>query len=262
MRLSMPKLDWKRAAVEFIVIAGGVFAGLAVDGWQEGRRNRAAEAAHLIDLRRDLELDMTEFEITLASIGASERAVGGIGNAITARPLGLPDTLQLPIAVELAGWLYLPVVSSYTYDEMLSTGDLRLLRNRMLKRQLSTYYSLTRANSQWNEDLRRWRRPYQDRIGSILDVDTRVAIETNCCDPRVPLDASFLNGTAVTPVIARLRAIPELPAMLGEVRYALARQSWTTEQLRDQAVLVIGILDREIEARGLENPIRPATEES
>jgi len=255
VRLAVPGVDWKRAATEFIVIAGGVFAGLAADGWQEGRRNRAAEDAHLVDLRRDLAHDMDEFEIVLASIRSSERAAEEVGNAVAGRPIGYPDSLQLPIAVEQAGWLYLPVVASHTYDEMLSTGDLRLLQNRQLKQQLSVYYSLARSNAQWHEDLRRWMRGYQDQVASLLDADTRILIETNCCDPRAPVETDFLAGTAVSPVIARLRASPELVRPLGEVRYALARLGWTTEQLRDQAALVIRILDREIAGRGLDHPI-------
>lgn len=53
----------------------------------------------------------------------------------------MPDPDSLVMNVHFAGVLLPPTISKFTIDELKSTGDLRLLKNQALKRQVADYYN-------------------------------------------------------------------------------------------------------------------------
>jgi hypothetical protein len=53
----------------------------------------------------------------------------------------LPDPDSLVMSVHFAGVVFPPTISKFTIDELKSTGDVRLLRNEALKRQIADYYN-------------------------------------------------------------------------------------------------------------------------
>ena len=44
-------------------------------------------------------------------------------------------------AIHYAGWIDIPYASRGTYDELVSTGNLGLLRNAQLKSEIANYYA-------------------------------------------------------------------------------------------------------------------------
>ena len=47
-------------------------------------------------------------------------------------------------AIHRAGWIYIPAASRGTYDELVSTGNLGLLRNSQLKSEIANVCDLRR----------------------------------------------------------------------------------------------------------------------
>ena len=56
-------------------------------------------------------------------------------------PDAAPDPDTLVMSVHFAGVTFSPTISKFTIEELKSTGDLRLLRNQALKRQIADYYN-------------------------------------------------------------------------------------------------------------------------
>jgi hypothetical protein len=52
-----------------------------------------------------------------------------------------PDPDSLVLNTHYAGVTFFPTISRFTIEELKSTGDLRLLRNQALKRQIADYYN-------------------------------------------------------------------------------------------------------------------------
>lgn len=55
-------------------------------------------------------------------------------------PDAAPDPDELVMNVHYAGITFIPTISKFTIEELKSTGDLRLLKNEVLKRQIADYY--------------------------------------------------------------------------------------------------------------------------
>ena len=56
-------------------------------------------------------------------------------------PSASPDPDALVMNVHYAGVTFFPTISRFTIEELKSTGDLRLLKNLALKRQVADYYN-------------------------------------------------------------------------------------------------------------------------
>ena len=71
-------------------------------------------------------------------------------------------------AIHLAGWVYIPPVSRGTYNELVSTGNLGLLRNSQLKSEIANYYAAFDERRQWDWLLRDQQSDYWAEAAGIL----------------------------------------------------------------------------------------------
>lgn len=133
-----------RAGIELLVIAIGVFLGLAADGWRDALRARRDEAEYLRRLRTDLEYDTAG----LASEVRERAAVTEVLARLSAGEVGpAPDPQRLADDLAQAtrwSWTFRST-HSVTFDEMVSTGRLALIRDAGLRAAVAEYYALYRG---------------------------------------------------------------------------------------------------------------------
>jgi len=151
-RLGIP---WARIAAEFVVIVLGVTAALLADEWRQARQDRALEADLLKRLIEDVSWDLQELDTVdwssdeaagaasglLASIDDPLRHLVMAINPSRALDIDSPSTdpgLALWTAIAMRRFDHRRV----TYDEMISTGGIGVLRNSALRSEISRYYAL------------------------------------------------------------------------------------------------------------------------
>jgi hypothetical protein len=135
-----------RLSGEFVVIVVGVLAALAVDEWVATASDREAEGEYLEALLRDLDAEAEFFAdstgplrlLTLADAALREVAPVARGTATfpvdTVGLLRQVITSRRTVAVASTG--------NPTFEELISTGSLRLIRSAELRSSLIAYYSL------------------------------------------------------------------------------------------------------------------------
>lgn len=138
----MPKLkfDWPKALGEFLVIVIGVLAALAVDEWRGERDDREIETAYLSRLTVDVERDIqvfTEEAVVLQTKAAFVQDL--LDNTIEQQFSDNPRALME--AKVYSSFRGVPGVARSTFDELLSTGRLALIRDVDLRSALSAYYA-------------------------------------------------------------------------------------------------------------------------
>jgi hypothetical protein len=129
---------------ELITIIAGVLIALGVDNWNDGRRDRALEAQYLTALEADLRSDSTVLEGTfLPMLARKDSALAAIAPVVRGAPLQ-GDTLAFLDEVGLGGLMgtknLFVLTRRATYDELLATGDLSLLRSSELRVALVEHY--------------------------------------------------------------------------------------------------------------------------
>lgn len=144
----------RRPLVEIIVVALGVFGGLAADEWRGVRADAAEAADYRVRLRADLQTDSA---FLAAQLEDMEAAVPALERLAVVTRIGDSEAVD-EIAADLVSgvpwsWGGIPLRRN-TMDELVSSGDLGLLPHDIRER-LGDFYT---AASVWEDNLLRRRR--------------------------------------------------------------------------------------------------------
>jgi hypothetical protein len=151
---AMSKL--RRAAGELLIIVVGVLTALALNGWNAKRQERALEEVYLRSLAADLATQVDRFDGWLTAFDARAGVAEQVWSAVTTgvSPRLTPEDLFDAL---LSGGTYHPprLYSDATYQDLISTGNLRLIRDQELRSAILDYHSLRTQYLEWIDELAR-----------------------------------------------------------------------------------------------------------
>ena len=131
-----PKTALPRLAAEFVVIVVGVLVALGVDGLVSWANDRELEAEYLERLLRDVEYDLAELDF-VAGVAEAARVYAD-SLLIPGVPDGW-DGAHLVGAVTLASNSRQADLSRGTFQELVQSGRIGLIRSPELRSQLASY---------------------------------------------------------------------------------------------------------------------------
>lgn len=182
--------NWQSLLLELVVVIVGVIIALGVDSWWEERQERQSERQHLVELEAEFTENIRRLDQTIHAIETNMSAARSlIGVLEDSRPR--PDDEELmQLTWDAFGFpVYNPLFSAY--DNLVSTGEIRLIRNDMLKRNLAAF----RANfdSLQNRDwvLDQWQSLIQPWVVDHLQLDwmpTEYRQQWRLPDPKLRTD--------------------------------------------------------------------------
>lgn len=132
--------SWQLALGELAIVALGVLIALWADQWIQTRQDAARAAGYLERLQTDIRADLTSLRFS-ANQARNRLEFTRQVDAWLHDPDAAPEPDSLVMSAHFAGVLFPPTISKFTIDELKSTGDLRLLGNQALKRQIGDYYN-------------------------------------------------------------------------------------------------------------------------
>jgi len=195
------KIPWLRILLEGVVIVGSILLAFAIDTAWEGRQERRSEQAYLERIIADLQetrdqiLENAEHYELLLEHGA---AILPILTGVTAVPA---DTLGFLASVLQASRITDPVVARSAYDDLISTGNLRVVQSESLRAALSSHYA--NVENQLNPvDYSRDQAPYRETVRSILPAGLQMAIRRSCLDA-APLTCGAADSENRVGAVAR-----------------------------------------------------------
>ena len=140
MTANFRKQDWTAVIVELVVVVAGVFIGLQASNWNENRQTDAKAAVftqHLVeDLREEAWGYQLMIEYNQQVRASADRAEGALTGAV---PL---DDEALLVAAYRASQYKQKIRRRATYDELISTGAIGLIRDRQLRDLAMRVYSV------------------------------------------------------------------------------------------------------------------------
>ena len=171
--------SWRLAFGELVIVSLGVLIALWADQAIQARQEAAMAVSYLERLRADLNADIKSLRFSskqARSRLAITRQVDAWLNDLDVAP----DPDSLVINAHYAGVVFSPTISRFTIEELKSTGDLRLLSNQVLKRQIGDYYNQIGLQiDQWT----RWgdegiTETYFRELAFVLDPELRIRAGT------------------------------------------------------------------------------------
>lgn len=208
--LGLDTKTFRGALIEAAVIAAGVFAALAADNWNDARKDRQLEQEFLRGLVLDLRANVDTGEHHQSQSAGLE---GALRRVITAVSTGVnswesPDDFAMDLI--LCTYLNTPELVSITFDELQSTGSMRLIRDSELRRRLAFYYEYFWIRSQFHAEYRRKEAAVEEALLGFLPLEQRLdALNENEPIPTADLD--------IDATIAQLQQVPKLVARLEDM---------------------------------------------
>lgn len=129
------------AGIELVVVILGVFIGIQVSNWNDGRKDETRALAYLERIRADLDSDIANFQNRLSFWAhTSEYGKQGLDYAATENAQDLTEW-DLLLAYFQASQLAEFFTTRAAYDELISGGELGLIRDLELRNSLANYYT-------------------------------------------------------------------------------------------------------------------------
>ena len=160
--------NWFAVLLDFLIVVMGVFVGIEVANWNQARQDRQEERRYygqlLVDLRADLETFSRAEKLADLYDEAAQLVIFRLGGK--APPHVSPG--RMAISIHRAGFIYIPYTSRGTYNELVTTGNLGLLRNSPLKSEIASYYGTFDRIRQWDGLLRDQQSNYWAETAGVL----------------------------------------------------------------------------------------------
>jgi len=131
---------WGFFVAELVLVVAGILVALAIDGWISDSRDRQTEVVYLELLARDIEGIRHQIDL---QIEFEKERIDTATTAYAALTTSDPMTKRAEIGPLLAMLVSRRTLSlsSATYDQMVSSGHLQLIRNHELRNMIVSFFA-------------------------------------------------------------------------------------------------------------------------
>lgn len=231
--------NWFAVALDLLIVVVGVFIGIEVANWNSARQDRQEERRYYRQLLVDLRTDLETFRDTEKLADRYDNAAQLALDRLNGKAPPEVSRGRMATAIHYGGFIYIPRASRGTYDELVSTGNLRLLRDSNLKSEIARYYGAFDEVRQWDSLLRDQQSDYWAETAGILPRPVLRAA-TRGTEPTISQDDDRAIWQAA-------RSHPRLPNMLIGMAAHQERVRRDSERLSKDATKLIADIKHHVE---------------
>ena len=136
MAQAIRRQDWFTVFVEILVVIVGLMLAFQLDRWWEQRGDRAQEAQYVARLIVDVQADIESLEYALELQSLRLDLATLLMDVVADPELAMRRPVEFLGAIVQSSYLYTPVLTAHTFEDLRSTGNMRLLRDPDIKNLL------------------------------------------------------------------------------------------------------------------------------
>lgn len=166
--------NWFAVGIDLLIVVIGILLAFQITEWAGVRSDRARESQIIGDLLNDLDIDRAQYAKAIAAdefrVSAANASLVGAGlspiefdwqksnidvidysfdvSELAGFPTSRLDTLWSDVVIG-----YHPTPSTSTYDTMVGAGDIKIIRDRQIVREIQTYHNIAESVIQQNDKL-------------------------------------------------------------------------------------------------------------
>ena len=217
-----------------------------LDRWWEKRGERVQEAEYVARLIADVKSDVPVIEYAIELAGLRKEMADLLMEVAENPAAATRDPIRFVAAVHQAAFTYSPSLAVHTFEDMRSTGNLRLLRNLTIRDALYSYYTFDSSQNQYRQlQFMNESRHFELAAGVLSYAQSRLVQDTWYVVAPGDLeqfDSSQLNIPEVQASAERFRSRKELLAWLPELRHLQIEQIIVNENRLEKAKSVLNLL--------------------
>ena len=134
------RLDWSYAVGELIIVTVGVLLALGINQWQQDRGDRALELKYVGRLKAELQDDIDRFKRFEDSALSGKAKILKAFAKIDITKASFDHSVFSIENLSYSTYNALPMSQSASFNELKSTGNLRLLQNPAIRMAIGRYY--------------------------------------------------------------------------------------------------------------------------
>jgi hypothetical protein len=174
---SLKEQNWTAIVIEFVLLVSGVFLGIQVSNWNAERETKQKAEVFTQRLKADLREEAFGYQYLIEYnrdvLAAAEKAV----NALTGKvPL---SNEQLLINAYRATQYKQPQRFRASYDELISTGNIGLIKDQQLRLTAMRVYNVATMDNMVREGAQSH---YREAFRMSIDNDVQRALNKQCGD--------------------------------------------------------------------------------
>lgn len=167
---------FKYAIGEIVLVVVGILIALQINNWNEIKSEQVIEKAYMKNLLEDLQDDILIYE----KFQNSNKNIYALTDSIIP---GLKSENRKNNVSKLAYWTRMVTISwtiiqpvQRTYEQMKSSGHLRLVKDKEVANAISTYYNSLFEFDGYHDAAMLWAADYVESIGKIFDAEINLKI--------------------------------------------------------------------------------------
>jgi hypothetical protein len=216
-----------------------VLFALAVDRAVMRADQRALERTYLAGLTEDFVAAEDAVSFMMSTAARRDTAASLVLATIRRGAPGDLDGMELARALELAGFVIDVPVARDTWDDLIATGRLEILRNASLRREITVFYrradELHGYSAEWIDMARR----YGDAARGMLDPEVRVALGSELI--KLETEPGGVTWPDAGALARRMASEPALLSAMGDVMLInkLSAIAYTEQAERARRILTM-----------------------
>lgn len=225
--------NWTAVGIDFVIVVVGILLAMQISEWSQARQDRVRERAYLARMAAELQQSFQDIEASI-EIAQEREALGRllIDSVDDEEPVRA-DPGRYLLALLKGGYTYSPEIRSHAFDELRSSGDLGLIKDKALLVAITEFYTEVREAAQWSYIREARQTEYMKRAAGILHYDQM---------KRASAAEEFLEASVDEALAARSRMLERpafidwLPAMVDRTDDVYSYRQWLQEAkaLRDR----------------------------
>jgi len=241
--------NWFAVGIDFLIVIVGVFIGIQVANWNDGRIDEGRASAYLQRIILDLDADLATLADRKDFWGqVSRHGETGLRYARTGRA---DDTShwELLLAYFQSSQVAEFITTQATYDELRSAGDLELINNLDIRNALASYYNFGAAPTVVE------RPAYREHVRGIIPMAIQAYIWDSCYESNSTFQRMFECAPPVDEETTRAMVdrLAGNALLMQELRYWMSTMH-VAQLIADDRVAAATALKRMIAVNGLASP--------
>ncbi|MBT8276824.1 MAG: hypothetical protein KJO39_11810 [Bacteroidia bacterium] len=156
---------------EIILVVIGILIALQINNWNEDRQAAKQEQLYLNRLLVENREDLETFSSNIVYLKGGIGTIKGLSTALKSNAMSDSSVVAAAHAYFETGSIF-PIFSSSTstFDDLWSTGNLKIIRNSSLRDKLVKHYAEHKAVSQRIQIGNEWAYPIDGKISADLNI--------------------------------------------------------------------------------------------
>ncbi|HEY4876893.1 MAG TPA: hypothetical protein VIH86_15040 [Puia sp.] len=225
---AMPRKRWTEYLLDFFMLFLAVFLGSVAENIREHNVDKGKEKVYMQNVLDDLKADTAIYNHYAENNKVLFALIDTLVYVIKS-----PEIKQRIPELAYTARMILPsykalYITDRTYEQMKSSGDLRLISNKHVASDISSYYYSVIDLKKYNDAAFTWGSDYGKEMGKIFDAELLLKIvKKNKEQPAVPADLLTEDRTALNELATSAQYLYGaflLAEKIGDKRNMAARQ--------------------------------------